>query len=122
MSKEKRRFSRIAFRVAAEMTVDGVVYHADEILNLSVGGCLLPVQADLTPGTDCEVKIVMSGATSDLNVHIKGKVIRCGDGMAAVQFVAIDPDSLFHLHNIVLYNAQDPEAIEQEIREHPGLV
>lgn len=122
MSTEKRRFSRISFNVAAEIKVSGVPYRCEEILNLSIGGCLLPVQADLIPGTDCEVKIMMSGASSDLNLRITGKVLRFNDGVAAVQFVAIDPDSLFHLHNIVLYNAPEPEAVEQEIREHPGLV
>jgi len=38
MSIEKRRFSRIPFKVNAEITVDNVVYPVAEIKNLSIGG------------------------------------------------------------------------------------
>ena len=44
MSEERRRFTRIPFRVKAEMTVSDVLYKAEEISNLSVGGCLLPIR------------------------------------------------------------------------------
>jgi hypothetical protein len=39
----KRRFARIAFKVNAEMTFNGVLYSAEGIINLSIGGCLLPI-------------------------------------------------------------------------------
>jgi len=44
MTDEQRRFSRVSFRVRAEMTVNNVLYSSEEINNLSVGGCLLPIQ------------------------------------------------------------------------------
>lgn len=55
-------------------------------------------------------------------VDAEGKILRsCPEGVA-VQFVKIDPDSLYHLQNIIRYNAPDPEVIEEEISNHPGLV
>ncbi len=39
MSTEKRRFSRIGFNMAAELTVQGRVYSFSPVDNLSVGGC-----------------------------------------------------------------------------------
>ena len=122
MSEEKRRFTRIPFRVKAEMTVNGALYSAEEISNLSVGGCLLLIRADLEPGSACHVRIVLSGTSSELSVKVDGEVMRCDHGAVAVKFTCIDPDSLLHLRNIVHYNSLDPDAIEQEIQDHPRLV
>ena len=51
MPEDKRRFTRVSFSVKAELTANNVLYIAEEITNLSVGGCLLPIEADLEPGT-----------------------------------------------------------------------
>lgn len=119
MSEEKRRFTRIHFRVKAELTVNDVLYSAEEISNLGVGGCLLPIKADLELGTLCQVRILLSGTSSELSVGADGEVIRCDHGAIAMQFTHIDPDSLFHLQNIVRYNCLDPEKADREIRDHP---
>lgn len=122
MSDEKRRFTRVPFTVTVEMTVNDLLYTAEDISNLSVGGCLLPITADLEVGAGCNVKILLSGTTSDLSIRIDGEVVRCAPGAVAVKFTSVDPDSLFHLQNIVRHNSPDPEAVEAEIREHLGLV
>ena len=121
MSEEKRRFTRIPFDVEAEITANDSSYKSDGILNLSVGGCLLPIQANLEPGTGCQMRIIMIGASSELNIRIEGKIIRCDTGGVAINFTGVDPDSLLHLQNIIRYNSPDSEAVELEILEHPGL-
>ncbi len=122
MSDEKRRFTRIPFRVSVEMTVEEASYAADQINNLSIGGCLLPITADLEAGADCRLSIMLTGASSELSVRINGNVVRCDPDVVAVKFTSVDPDSLYHLQNIIRYNAPDEEAVEQEIIGHPGLV
>lgn len=122
MSKEKRRFTRIPFKVSAEIMFHDFSYSTEEILNLSVGGCLLPVEADLEPGTGCDLKIIMSGTTSELSIRVKGEIMRSDAGEVAVKFTGIDPDSLFHLQNIIRHNSSDPETVDKEIQNHPGLV
>ncbi len=122
MSSERRRFSRIPFRVKAEITVDDAFYSAEDIENLSVGGCLLPITADIKPGTGCHVRILLTGTSSELIIRIDGEISRCTPGAVAIKFTRIDPDSLFHLQNIILYNSPDPNAVEKEILDHPGLV
>jgi hypothetical protein len=122
MSEEKRRFTRIPFKVTGELTVHGVTYISPEISNLSVGGCLLPIAADLEPGIQCQVKIILSGTSSELSVNVSGEVMRCQPPSVAIKFTHIDLDSLYHLQNIIRYNANDVEKIEKEIEEHPGLV
>jgi len=121
MLEEKRQFTRIPFRVKVKMVVDHVRYEADQMDNLSVGGCLIPLQTDLEAGSVCRLKILMSGTDTQLSVQVDGEIIRCTQGTVAVKFTHIDPDSLSHLQNIIRYNAPDPEAVERELVNHPTL-
>jgi hypothetical protein len=122
MTDEKRRFTRIPFKVNAEITANDILYSVKEISNLSIGGCLLQIKADLEPGTICRLKIMLSGTNNELSIKIVGEINRCFPGAVAVKFTRIDPDSLFHLQNVIRYNAPDPEVIDQEIIEHPGII
>ena len=121
MATENRRFTRIIFRVKAEVRIGEELYIAKEIKNLSIGGCLLPLDADLKPGVVCQIKISLSGSTSDLSVQAEGEIVRSTPGGIAVKFTRIDPDSLYHLQSIVRYNAPDAESFEKEINKHPGI-
>jgi len=122
MQKDKRRFTRIPFKVEAEMTAQGTSYRAEGITNLSIGGCSLPVTSDLRPGTPCRLILSLSGTSSELTVRIEGEVVRTDTDTVAIKFTGIDPDSLFLLQNIIRYNAPEAERIENEIQDHPGLV
>lgn len=121
MIQEKRRFTRIRFRVKAEIRVEDILYPVETIENLSVGGCLLPIETVFEPGTPCRITIVLAETDSDLSVKVEGVIIRSSPEGAAVRFTHIDPDSLFHLKSIVRYNALDPDAVEMEITTHPTL-
>jgi hypothetical protein len=54
-------------------------------------------------------------------VRVEGRILRQGPEGTAVQFLAIDPQGLFHLRNLVRYNAADVERVEREIQRRPGL-
>ena len=101
--------------------VDAQRYTTDRLDNLSVGGCLLPLKHKLQSGVACQLQIWMDGASSDLKINIDGEIVRTGNGQIAVKFMRIEPDSLFHLQNIILYNAADPAVIEEEIDARPGI-
>ena len=121
MTDDNRRFSRIPFKVKAELMISDQVYAAPELSNLSVGGCLLPLAVNIPPGTACQLKIMLEGTTEEMHVRVEGEIVRSTDEGVAVRFLRIEPDSLFHLQNILLYNAPDADAIEHEISRHPGL-
>ncbi|MDY6881659.1 MAG: PilZ domain-containing protein [Thermodesulfobacteriota bacterium] len=122
MVEDKRRFTRIPFTVKSEIRANNVLYCVEEFTNLSVGGCLVPITAQLDPGTECQVEVLLSGVSSELTLRVEGEVVRSQPEEVAIRFTRIDPDSLFHLQNIIRYNAQDPDKIEAEIQEHPGIV
>ena len=119
MGDEKRRFSRIFFDVRTKLTVGGRDYTIERIANLSVGGCQLAISEDIPLGSACTCIIYLAGGESAMTVQ--ADVVRVGNGEVSLSFTSIDPENLFHLHNIILYNAADPDMIEEEIRLHPGL-
>lgn len=121
MTDDNRRFSRIPFRVKAQLQIDDQTYSVSELSNLSVGGCLLPLAVDLPAGTACLLKIMLEGTTEEMSVRVEGEVVRTTPEGVALRFLRIEPDSLFHLQNIILYNAPDADAIEHELARHPGL-
>jgi hypothetical protein len=122
MSDERRRFTRVPFQVKAELEVGERTLEADDITNLSMGGCLLPLSTEIEEGASCCLRIRLTGASSDLNVQVEGEVLRGAPGTVAVKFTRVDIDSLFHLRSIVLYNSDDPDAVEQEFRTRSGVV
>ncbi|MFW6372505.1 MAG: PilZ domain-containing protein [Thermodesulfobacteriota bacterium] len=117
----KRRFTRVPFHVRTRIDIEDRSHTVDRIFNLSVGGCLLPLPIQPNKGTPCRLEIQLGDNRTDISVQVEGEVIRSGEGTVAVKFIRIDPDSLFHLQNIILYNAPNPEEVEKEIDQHPGI-
>lgn len=122
MTAEKRRFSRITFTQKAELAVYGKVYRLEEIANLSVGGCQVDVGEKIARDTECSLLIILNSADRSMNVEVAGVVVRSEGQLTGIKFTSISPEALVHLQNIIRYNAPDPDRIEDEIDEHPGLV
>jgi hypothetical protein len=121
MEKEKRRFTRFPLRMNAILNVNNNSYSTNALSNLSIGGCLVPADAEIAPDTVCSMTISLGSPESELTIRTEGKVIRSDHGEIAVQFVRVDPDSLFHLQMLARYNSPDSEKIEEEIKKHPGI-
>lgn len=121
MSDDNRRFTRIPFTMHTEIEVNDHTYKTKNIINLSVGGCLLPVSIEPKPGTSCRIKITLEGTTDEMAIRIEGEIVRTTPDGLAVKFVRIDPESLYHLQNVIKYNSPDADAIEGEIIKHPGI-
>ncbi len=122
MSTEKRRFSRIGFHMAAELTVDDRVFSFSQVDNLSVGGCSFETVEALKVGAACRLWLPLEASTPELGVEVFGEISRCTRDSVGIRFTRIDPESLFHLQNIIRHNAVDPDQIEGEIKERPGLI
>lgn len=119
MTDEKRRFSRIFFNVKAKLTVGEAVYSIDRIANLSIGGCLLEIGDELPLGGNCKFTVLLPGKVPGVDVH--GEIVRTGNGEVSLKFTTIEHENLYHLQNIIRYNAEDPDVVEDEISVHPGL-
>lgn len=122
MEKSQRRFSRIPLSFPARLIVDDTeVYDIRELANLSMGGCLVPLEEDIPNGTRCAITIRLAGGLGNTPVNIVGKAIRQDKNYVAIQFTRISPESLYHLQNLIRYNAPDPDQVEEEFSNNPGL-
>lgn len=90
---------------------------------LSVGGCLLKISSlGCMPDQPCSLKIILKVSGDEPNVNIEGKIVRCKNSTVGVKFTRIDMENLFHLQNIARFNSDDPDWIEKEIKDHPGII
>ena len=90
-----------------------------ELVNLTLKGCLLasPEGNEAPVGADVSVVIHLVQDSPSLDVHVKGRVVRCDGAGVAVDFTEMELESFRHLFRLVQYNAQDPDGIEQELRQ-----
>ena len=119
---EKRRFSRISLDMEAFLTVNEQHYSFSQVGNISIGGCLLYMAGKhFEKGSPCQFMLPLDPENPDFGIEVFGEIVRCDGESVSVVFTSIDPKSLFLLHNLMRYNAPDPEKIEDEINERPGL-
>lgn len=122
MEMTKRKFSRIPLNFPATLIVDSTeVFDIHEIANLSIGGCLVPLDQNVIEGTKCTITIRLAGGLGNTPVNVAGEVVRYDRQYIAIKFTKISPEDLYHLQNLIRYNAPDPDKIEEEIKKHPGL-
>ncbi len=46
---------------------------------------------------------------------MEGQVVRATPEWTAIDFVSMDPETYLHLRNLIILNAEDPEAAEREL-------
>ncbi len=122
MTGEKRRFSRIMFHVRASLETGTKTFDFDRITNLSVGGCLVELTdagSSLSLGQEVVFRIFLEHMSPA--VVVNGEIVRMEKREIGVRFTMIDPENLFHLQNIIRYNAENTVQIEKELKKHPGL-
>jgi hypothetical protein len=60
----------------------------------------------------CQVSISLA---PDIRAVIKGRVVRAGETGVAIDFLATDPESFYHLKKIVEYHSRQPEEVGREL-------
>lgn len=97
---DKREFTRIAFRSEAEVKC-GDKDIKGEIENLSLTGAFVKTTCLAPLGKPLQIRIQLSGASSELSVTLKGKLVRQDPRGFAVEFTEMALDSFFHLRTII---------------------
>ena len=86
--------------------------------DISLRGLFIQTDASLPVGAPCEVEILLTGSSSRLSIQVRGHVARQDAEGLGIEFESIDPDSYFHLRNLLMYNTTTPEIIEEEQHLH----
>jgi len=115
MDTEKRKNIRIDFKTGVVLKTAGETISSDaDSRDISLKGMFIKTDKVLAAGTPCDVELILAGVSTNLTLAIKGKIARQEAGGLGVSFEGIDLDSYWHLKNLLIYNAQDPEEIEKE--------
>lgn len=114
-----RTFTRIPVHVEVEIQPEGGELLRARVHDLSFNGVSVDVEGSpFAEGTECEVVLILDGGAEEIRLPGHGKVVRAEPGLAAVSFSALDGDVYEHFERLVLYNANDPVAVEAELRDH----
>lgn len=115
MDNDNRRVnSRIPFQATVSLDFGHRLHEECETSNLSLKGVLVAGVTGHSAGEKCDVALHLVGSTSDLSLKMKGEVVRADSDGVALHFLEIDLDSFYHLKNILYYNSEDPDQLDEE--------
>lgn len=115
MTKERRKNTRVPFQTTADVVFPNAQYNQCPTENLSVKGISVLGVTGHGVGETCDLSLDLSGSSSLLRLAMKGTIVRVDADGIALHFIEIDLDSFYHLKNIIYYNSDDPDAIEDEL-------
>lgn len=111
--KNRRIYSRSQVGIHSELHYEDQI-HVGTVRDVSLGGVYLTGVDGVPAGAKCRVDLVLEGIEPPLHICLQGHVVRAHDDGVAFQIEHLDPDSITHLRNLVLYNSEDPEQIMRE--------
>lgn len=113
---ERRQFYRAGPHMSVQLEPAGMPPIAGEIKDVSVRGLQVICSGSLALGTSCGVTISLAAEPDEESIRGRATVVRVTPEGLALQITEIDgPDSYRHLCNLVMYNAEDPDRVKQEI-------
>ncbi len=113
--KNKRKNSRVPFQVIIGLDFPDKSHAECETEDLSLKGVSVLGVTGHKIGENCLVTLRLVGSTSHLSLKMKGTVVRVEEAGLALHFYEIDLDSFFHLKNILYYNSENPDALDDEL-------
>jgi hypothetical protein len=116
-NRNRRQHSRVTFETVIDLGFAGRHFEKCRTRDLSLRGVFVG-GVEGREGEACEVTLHLTGVSSDLTLKMRGEVVRVELGGIALRFSEIDLDSFTHLKNILYYNTEDPDVLEQEWLDH----
>ena len=115
---ERRQFTRVEFKAMASIK-SPKVETTGNVQNLSLNGMFFVTEETFQTGDPIDIKIYISGSTSDIFVSLQGIVLRQEEEGVAVQFKmdSIDMDALTVLRYVLAYNGMDDQQVLKEYSE-----
>ena len=107
-SEDRRKYARVEFSTRIVLIADNQRIEAQgSSKDISLKGVFVSTDKSLPPGTDCDVKIFLTGGGENVELSMKAKVVRDIDPGLGIYFESMDIDTYTHLKNIMLYNSEE---------------
>ena len=117
--ENRREFTRVRIQLDAEISADDKASINGVAKDLSLNGVYIPCTGTLPIDTECSIGLFLDGR--DIRLEVTGKVTRQDEDGMAIEFTGVPLDDLEHLRNLIRFNAEDPNAVEEEFDSHIGL-
>jgi hypothetical protein len=119
---EKREFIRVPMNFRMLVRKDDNEHLSGNSQDISLRGAYLNCPGNYELGDECEMTIELGEGENQVSIEMIARVVRVDDQGIGVEFVGIKGiAALDHLRNLVLYNAEDKDAITEEINDHVGI-
>lgn len=116
-----RDFTRASIKINAEL-VSGETSICGQANDVSLNGLFLVCDEHLPVGSGCSVTIFLGERhASQLCIRVTGIIVRLSKDGMGVEFTELGMESCEHLRNLVLFNTDNVEQVNQEFRSHLGL-
>ena len=80
--------------------------------NISLKGLSATAEPTLVIGEKCHLKIFLA---PDSVIEIEGTVNRSDKKEVAIDFIQLDETSFYYLHNLLRFQAVDPDKVDEEM-------
>ncbi len=110
---EKRRFHRVRFTAASELTHNAITYKG-QLENISLNGALLSFNEGVIVPQDEECIMTVRLDAEDETLRLVVKVIYSNFTMIGIKFASVDADTRERLYNLMARLSSKPEKLTQE--------
>ena len=107
--ENRRKYFRVGFATEIKIdlkTKDHVTLYGNSN-DLSLKGIFVSTPMRFARGTNCFVKIYLTGGIKKIELLVEGTIVRQTDTGIGIVFNSMDVDTYSHLKNIVHYNRVD---------------
>jgi len=121
MSKSSgRAFTRVNIPVQAVITQKGVDLQG-MVTDISMNGTSICCEWQSLQ-QDCECGVVLTlGEEETVTITAAGRVVRGHDDVIAIAFESVNLESIPYLRNLILYNAEETDQVQNEFVNHMGI-
>jgi hypothetical protein len=85
-----------------------------QTMNISLTGISCTSSPLFVAGEHCAIILNLNQETS---LTIQGKILRVDGKEAIISFLSMEEDTFYHLKRLLQYNAADPDAIDNELKD-----
>jgi c-di-GMP-binding flagellar brake protein YcgR len=120
---ERRKNSRIALQIEAELQLSEKAVHRGKTRNISFSGVYMSCMnaSSIPVGETGFFKLFMEPSSGADAIQFMCQVVRIDDTGTGLKFIDIDLEGYQKFKNIMLYNSPDPDKLLAELDANPGL-
>jgi len=114
-SQSRREMTRVPLQIDTELRAEGHALALGKTTDISLKGLYVASRQSLPARATCHITLRLGPQEHPIHIALEGTIVRTTDEGMAIEITSVPPDSFAHLHNLVIYNAQDANRIAQEL-------